>query len=167
MRRYSWRTGTLWASAHSSADLIYGDFGATESLCMWIFCQGQAKNISQILLFADRFEYTLTNTANAALLNPAQYSCFSGDSGIFYQKNMQKKINLCQPCFQKQLNCLDELAQVDFSSWSAESRVTGEDRQGRTVWGRYFTWKTSAFMAGEVLNYNYGSTALLNLNACH
>lgn len=34
-------------------------------------------------LDADKFEETLTNIANGALLDTAQYACFSGDSGTF------------------------------------------------------------------------------------
>jgi len=41
--------------------------------------------------------------------------------------------------------------------------VTGENRRGKTALGRHFTWKTSAFVTGEVLSYSYGCTALFKL----
>lgn len=84
------------------------------------------------------------------------------------ENNTGKKKNLCQTCSQKQPICLDELAQVDFNFWSAGSRVPGKDRRGRAAQGRHLTWKTSALMAGGVLNYSYNSIALSKLkHTCH
>lgn len=136
---------------------------------VWILCWRQAKNISQEPSSMQTNRIDSDKHSKCSLAWPCSICMFFWRQwNILTKENNTEKKNLCQTCSQKQPICLDELAQVDFNFWSAGSRVPGKDRWGRAAQGRHLTWKTSAFVAGGVLNYSYNSIALSKLkHTCH